>query len=238
MSDRTNHYVPQKRTYKGGAGPELEPITPDDAYMQVLVQEHMAGLGRVDVTRSVAYGLPDELNRDPDGWPWVDYGDTTEDGGPHWSWFNGHRICVDVDIQQWNERTVNDWKGRDEVRKHSRAIVSFNRIPVWELSYRDIGPMLLRLHHDVQELLNLAPLLDYVQGKQDALIGRPVYYRDQPARITSFIGDQGAVVIERTGDLPWRSVPWREDDEYESREPVKDVLLSPHIWWWRDEEGS
>jgi hypothetical protein len=235
MSDRNDHYVPEKRIY-GDKDSKTAPLTSDDAKNKVLVREGLAGIGPVYVERYIALGMADEYNRDLPSWWWADYSDTTEDSGAHWSKFDGHHVCVSVELNTWNERVVNEWKGRDEVRKAGHALVHFDEKPVWEVGHRDVLPMLLKLHHDIQELLQLQPLVHYIKGETEWLIGRKVYYREQPGTITSFIGDQGCVIIEPESGI-WNPVAYRDgmmDDEYERREPVKDLILSPHIWWWRD----
>lgn len=235
MSDRNDHYVPDKRVY--GGEKKLGPLTPDDAKLKVLVREGVAGLGSTQIERHIALGMADEYNRDVPGWWWADYSDTTEDGSAHWSRFDGHRICIGVDMQSWNERVVNDWKGRDEIRKCGRAVVTFDGVPVWEVEHRDSLSMLLQLHHDIGELLNLDPLVHFVKGDVEWLINRKIFYRDQPATISRFIGDQGCVIMEPESGV-WNPVCYRQgddaEDDYERKESVKDRILSPHIWWWRD----
>lgn len=235
MTDRNNHYVPQKRQY--GTESSLVPLTEKDINATVLVAENVYGTV-VPVQRGVAWDLPDELNRDPDSQRWINYSDEI---GPHWSSFKGHDILVDVDIRQENHREVNSWKGVDEVRGSTVAKVLFNGQQVWESRARNVPSLLLNLHSEIQELLDHMQLVWHITHTEDdrqarfGLIGRAVYYRNHPGRITTFIGAQGCVVIEPEPG-PWPAVPWRStEDEYERAEPVKDLILSPHIWWWRDE---
>lgn len=238
MPDRNDHYVPEKRNFRTGT---VEPITTEDADKFAIVTEGMAGGGRMKTKRPVAHALADELNRDGNTWWWIDYSDTTEDGKPHWSRFDGYHIVVDVDIRQNNERVVNDWKGRDEVRGHTYAKVFFNGEPVWEVGRGDIQGILQNLQNDIPKLLELGPLTSHLEHSspereaQFGLIGRKVYYHSHPGIITSFIGEQGCVIIE-SEDGPWPTPVWDldKDLDYERSEPAKDLILSPHIWWWRD----
>lgn len=238
MSDRNDHYVPEKRNHRAGV---LEPLTVEDATRFAIVTEGMAGGGRMRTKRAVALALADELNRDDKLWWWVDYSDTTEDGEPHWSHFDGYQIVVDVDIRQVNEREVNSWKGRDEVRGRTYAKVFFNNEPVWEVGRGDIQGVLQNLQSDIPKLLELEPLkthLEHPDPEREAqfgLIGRKIYYHSHPGIITSFIGEQGCIIIE-SEDGPWPTPVWaleNGDIEYERNEPAKDSILSPHIWWWR-----
>lgn len=237
--DRNDHYIPEKLNWRSNENKFID-VTPDDVLDVIIVDEGVVGIGRTTVRRGIAFGLKDELNRGPATQFWVDYSDTVEDGN-HWSSFNGHRICVDVDIHQSNEREVNDWKGRDEVRGRTYAKILFNKEPVHEISHGTIAGILVKLQVVIPELLNLPALTGHLQSKTlknekgDPLIGRKIYYRGHPGIITRFIGDQGCVIIEADPG-PWPTPVWAIGEEvmYENNEDVKDDILSPHIWWFRD----
>jgi len=237
--DRNDHYIPEKRDWRSSEN-KLIDVTSDDIKDAIIVDEGIAGVGRTTVRRGIAFGLKDELNRDSATQFWVDYSDTVEDGA-HWSSFNGHHICVDVDIRQYNEREVNDWKGRDEVRGRTYAKILFNKEPVYEISWGTIAGILVKLQVVIPELLNLPALTEYLRSKTlkneegESLIGRKVYYREHPGVITRFLGDQGCVIIE-ADPWPWPTPVWAAGDEdiYENDDDIKDDILSPHIWWFRD----
>lgn len=239
MTDRNNHYVPDKRQY--GTLPDLVPITSADVKRHVLVDENMNG-ETMRARRGIAWGLADESNRRPKDWQWVNYENAD---GPHWARFAGHEIIVDVDICQKNVREVNSWKGRDEVRGLTIAKVRFNDVPVWVSEARDVPTLLLKLHNEITELLNLNPLIWHLEhcdgamattandeAKRFGIVGRKIYYLNYPAIITSLIKPQGCVMIN-PDPAPWPKIPWRQDDE--SNDSLKVSILSPHIWWWRDE---
>jgi hypothetical protein len=234
--DRNDHYIPQHS--KGG---QLHDLTGEDIQDVVLMNEYFTGIGRASVHRGIALGLKDELNRGPGTQFWADYSDTTNDGEAHWSSFQGHHICVDVDIRQVNEREVNSWKGRDEVRGRTYAKVLFNKEPVYEISRGDLSRTLLQLQVVIPELMQLPALTEYLKSKMlghgtgNSLIGRKVFYQNHPGIIKSFIGEQGCVMIEADPG-PWPTPAWAigNEDMHEGNENVKTNILSPHIWWYRD----
>lgn len=237
-SDPTDHFVPKKRNYKQGE-PDFVDITTEDITAKILVRE--GGVtGPVDVVRGMAYGQPYEYRTNESGAWWVDYTDKQEDGQPHWSNFMGERILVDVTIESWNQRRVHEWKGYDEIKASCVAKVFFNRIPVWEVSGREPRWVLARVQEDIRKLMDCDALTEFVIGKEDALIGRKIFYREQPGIITRFIEEQGCIMIQADPG-PWLPAPWQISsdiglEDYDMSEEIKDQILSPHIWWHRDED--
>ena len=102
-----------------------------------------------------------------------------------------------------------------------------------------------KLHNEITELLNLSPLIWHLEhcdgatattandeAKRFGIVGRKIYYLNYPAIITSLIKPQGCVMIN-PDPAPWPKIPWLQDDE--SSASLKVSILSPHIWWWRNE---
>lgn len=217
--------IPEKRCLEDGEY-KIKELTSDDVRTHAIV-----GRGHNQRAVGVANGLPDKYNRDVD---YVDWAYWAPAGEERWSQFRGHRTLTDVEIIQTNVPYVNDWKGIDEIRGETTCKIKFNRRCVYEM-HDNLSYILRKLPGIVDDLKNLHPLIAYVQGETDALVGRKIYYRDQPATITNFIGDQGCVIIERV-DGVWTHWPYFDSfDEWERKESVKTDILSPHIWWWRDE---
>ena len=234
--DRNDHYIPEKKNFLA-EGPPLVEITTNDIKDTILVEEVFLGIGQTTTRRGIALGVKDERNRGPGAQWWVDYSDTVEDGA-HWSSFEGYRVCIDIDIRQVNEREVNSWKGRDEIRGRTYAKVLFNKEPVYEVCHRDISQLLLQLQVVIPKLMNLPALMEHLRTQRylseiPPLIGRKVFYQNHPGIIRSFIGHQGCVTIEADPG-PWPTPVWDTDDDYEKNEDVKTDILSPHIWWYRD----
>ncbi len=224
MVDRNDHYVPDRNA--DGEKLISGEVRPRNV---VLVEEYIEGIGRTHVARHIAFGLADELNRGPKHQWWADYSDATEDGGAHWSAFNGHRVLVDIDVRQANERDVNDWKGRDEIRGRTVAKVRFDGQPVWE-AIGQLPNLLVTLSRDIPKLLGMDWLVCHVKG-DTSLVGRQVYYRDQPATIERFIGEQGCAILAADAGQFTRA-PWDEIG-FTDEATAKARLLDPNIWWYR-----
>lgn len=82
------------------------------------------------------------------------------------------------------------------------------------------------------------PIPFNLRNYQDKIIDRKIYYRDQPAIITSYIDGQACVMIKpdnKTGIF--RNPPHREDDDINIEEDlmeVKEYIFVDHIWWFRE----
>lgn len=152
--------------------------------------------------------------------------------------FDGHQTCIKVEVEESNYLKTSGLSG-NEVRRACVARIFFGDRQIYEVGGRDIMPTLLAAHNAVAKLQDLSP---YMFGDVDAeLIGRKVWYRDDPAVITRFIGDQGAVILKADG-CRFRPPAWQRDDPEEMAmaemdgedQEIKDDILSPHIWWFRD----
>lgn len=224
----TDGYIPKQRAWEGDRRIE-KPITLEDAYTTVLVRE-----GSRDVPRKVAMGLPNELNRDGHQ-QWVDFSDKVP--GAHWSSFNGERILVGIRLETWNERDSSDFKGYDRVEARCAAVVTFNNVRVWQRSGRDPMAVLALLPVDIMKLENIDPLISFVTGDETKLIGRPIYYHNQPATIVSFLGEQGSVIIAPVDKWLPRSSDLHElQERYDDPNAQINVeITDSNIWWWRDD---
>lgn len=193
---------------------------------------------RTPILAPVTHGLADELNRDQH-WQWAD----VSGDGSHWARFAGHRVQVDVTFSTSNDREVNDWKGRDEIRAGGSWHVAINRQPCWE---GNIGsdifyalhsiPAIVRklMDHDAIDWLSPDPAADQLKGRR-------IYYERTPAVVSSTsVLSQGCVMIQPAeGDTFPASVydlDRAEDsmDDPSERREHKVELLSQRIWWWRE----
>lgn len=199
--------------------------------------DHHAALVASPKTARIAHGQADELNRDHGTWWWVD----VSGDGTHWSQFRGHRIQIDVTFSTSNEREVNEWKGRDEIRPSGQWHLALNRQPICDGYIRGDDPLAtLRRIEDTARRLMDHDAINWFDPKPVAeqLAGRRVYYERTPA-VVSYVStlNQGCVGLKPAGvDLFPPSVHALDDDDagdpYE-RDEVKVELLSPHVWWWR-----
>lgn len=222
---RTHGYVPSP-TYDGG---EVRPH-----YAALLGNPYREDANTRHVP--VALGAADELNR-TSIWDWalVDQGDGERP--EHWSHFIGHAVRVGVTLRQWNEREVNDWKGRDEIRPTGGFEITFNDEVVYgDIAGRDALETLRRIERLIMKLRRLP--FDWRQTPySEQIVGRRVYYHDTPAVIDRWMADQGCIGLTPVGvpEFPPRAWKTDGDDEPLSDENdwIKDTILSPHIWWHR-----
>jgi hypothetical protein len=158
-----------------------------------------------------------------------------EDGTIHD--FCGHRRLIDVEIKSSNYLKSSHLSG-DEIRKSVIGSIFSDGKKVYEFFSREPDIALLRAYHLLQKLQSHESNWLSLDGRY-ALVGRKIYYHDQPATINAFIEDQGCVIIQSEPSFaPPRSneedeldywSDWKRDDHYE----IKDDVLSPHIWWFR-----
>jgi hypothetical protein len=204
------------------------------------------GLAR---TGEAAYGLADELNRER-RWMWAEvsgartFRDPDEDAGidisgvEHWARFDGHRIQVDITLSTHNEREVNQWKGRDEVRRGGTWSIALNRYPVyggWQIY--DPLETLLTIRDVTKRLLGHPAFHQWTLDEIEALVGRRVYYGADPAIISGqSLEAQGRIILTPDGTEYFAQPPWFDDAADEAEEgSIATDLLDDRIWWWRDE---
>ena len=145
--------------------------------------------------------------------------------------FDGHRILIDVRIAMENYLKESELSG-DEVRKGGSCTILADGVPVFEFFTRDTQSALLRAHHLIGELSDHSS--GWLSSADRAkLVGRKVFYRNDPASVKSLIEDQGCLILVPDGVERFAPEPWREadgdDDGY-----VKVEVTSRSIWWWRD----
>lgn len=186
----------------------------------------------------IAYGDPDENNRDDGRWWWADIsGD-----GTHWAHFSGHRMQVDLKLSTGNERDVNEWKGRDNIRPGGHWTLRLNRQPMGD-GYigTDVHRTLQKISRTLEKLAD-HPALDHSSALPYAeqLAGRRVYYQRHPAVVSGDVLSQGCVILSPVGspfpkavyDFDAEGTENDSSDAYERR-TVKVELDSPEIWWHR-----
>ena len=152
--------------------------------------------------------------------------------------FDGHRILIDVNLRSRNYLKSSYLSG-DEIRKSCSAQIIFNGEQVYEVSGREPLDTLLKVHSTIERLLDM-PVQLWSAKERGAIVGRKIYYHSAPAIITRAIWDQGCVIIEPDGVDLFPRQPWQAEDGdccYDLRS-VKDDILTPHIWWWRDSPTS
>lgn len=226
------HGTPDRYNF-GGTDGAITKMKRSDAKIPVLITEWIDGQER-RLVRYAANGLPDPANRDISVELWADFTDASDLGVEHWVHFRGHRVLVDIVIESRNSRYVHEWKGFDEIRGSTTATVMFNGIAVAQLSNPDIFQLLQSVQHHIRELMACDPVMNHVSGEAryaTELVGRKIYYRDQPAiidRVTDLFELVISPVAAHFVTPPWSS--WDMDDEG----PIVVDVLSPHVYWYRD----
>jgi hypothetical protein len=145
--------------------------------------------------------------------------------------FDGHRVLIDILIKSGNYLKESHYSG-DEVRKSCTAQIVADGEVVYEFGGREPEYVLLRAHH-MLGVLKDHPSNLLVKKERERLVGRKIYYRDHPAVIDRLILDQGCIIIKSADGQPFPSPAWREKDD-EREASIKDDILTPHIWWFRD----
>jgi len=153
--------------------------------------------------------------------------------------FDGFRRLIDIEIKSSNYMKESYLSG-DEVRKSVIGKVFVDGVCLIE----EFGREPLRMMRHLETLIEKYQEHEsgwFNKRDREKLVGRKIYYHDQPATIVRLIEDQGCIMIATEPDFvpPARDKDedshdywedWKQGDHYE----VKDEVLSPHIWWWRD----
>jgi len=142
--------------------------------------------------------------------------------------FDGHRTCLRIDIKESNYLKRSELSG-NEVRKSCVANMYYDDKLVYVEGARSADALLRRLP-DVLMKLDEHPA-DLRKGDAD-LVGRTIYYNDQPATIESYDPETGSMHIKPDG-CTFKKPAWARGDEDEWADGVSDDLLSPSIYWFR-----
>ena len=150
--------------------------------------------------------------------------------------FSGHRLIHEVRLREYNYLKTSGLSG-NEVRRGGQGVIYINGHVCGEFFFRDIMEALLNARDTIQKIHD-HPIQLWDKRERDSLVGRKVWWKDEPAIITMFIAEQACVVMEPDGMESFRIPPRElEDDggmEPEDSTSIKDTIFSPHIWWWRE----
>lgn len=146
--------------------------------------------------------------------------------------FDGHRILIDVQLRSYNYLKESELSG-DEIRKGGECAILADREQVYSFFFRDVHWALRKADHLITELSEHPSSL-FEKKARDALPGRKIFYRNHPAIIERLILDQGCAIIRSADGSPFPCPAYRDPNDDERETSIKDEILSPHIWWWRD----
>lgn len=149
--------------------------------------------------------------------------------------FNGHRVLERIEVSSSNYLKTSYLSG-DEVRRWARAEIFFNDLLVYSLTHRTVDALLARVNGGLLDQLREFPVSLGSAAEREAMVGRPIYYRDTPAHITRVVWDQGAVIVEPEDGHRFPPSPFLDDDERDDWD--KPDLLSRNIYWFRDADDQ
>jgi|GEM_PF-1159747 len=74
------------------------------------------------------------------------------------------------------------------------------------------------------------------QNFEGEFINRKIFWRDEPAIITSYVDGQACVMIKPDGITSFKSPCYNEGEDRDNfnYEAIKSEILSDHIWWFRE----
>jgi len=150
--------------------------------------------------------------------------------------FSGHTICWGIRFET-NNYTKTKWD-ETEVREGSNCVITRNGEDFFDVSGGSLDYCLSKARQILFELQE-HPISFFEKGFEERIIGRKVFYRDQPAIIASYFKG-GRLVIKAENPDGFTPAAFELDRDYprddEDKYQVITDILSPHIWWWRKEE--
>lgn len=151
--------------------------------------------------------------------------------------FFGHRRQIKISLDTTN--VVVEGKDGDVVAAKGNAYIYIDGTLVYGFVFTNPLDALLDVRTAVIELSKLTFM--HRGWSRDAiaevLIGRKVFYRDEPAIVKSFDGQTGEVTLEPDGIDGFKVPPYITAviDEAVAKDLRPSVdILSPEIWWYRD----
>lgn len=148
--------------------------------------------------------------------------------------FSGHRWPVSIEIEEYNYLKSSGLSGND-ISRGCQARVKIDGKHVYTLNQtRDHVVALTRLPEIVDKLME-HPVRLWKEEDLATLVGRTVFYRDQPAIVERWDVEEGVLLVSESGGF--RPAPWSSDSADKADESASRVycdVLSPNIYWWRD----
>lgn len=169
------------------------------------------------------------FNEEDEYIPWIDIGT--------------NRASWNITINQGNSISYkhNDWV----IKGHTTVNIRFNNSEVYEFSTNNLDTAFSEAQNKIRQLSELPVELDNLDIK-----GRKIYYKGMPAIIHNrFV--EGSLILspdcdEKNIDGWWDGLvePWFEDYNYDHLDACQEAgeikvdILSPHIYWFRDDRTS
>jgi hypothetical protein len=147
--------------------------------------------------------------------------------------FNGHRLLHEIHFKDYNYLKTSGMSG-NEVRRGGTCQITINGSVVAEFFYRDIDYALLEARQRLAKIVD-HPMRLWDQDEREGIIGRKVYWHDQPGIIKYLTKDGGVIIAPDYPDgSGFRPIAYmiEDNEDYEERD-IKDNLFSHSINWFR-----
>jgi hypothetical protein len=149
--------------------------------------------------------------------------------------FAGHRTLERVEFRDKNYLLGEPGRADCTIIAGGECRIWFNDYQIYSFRYVELYKAVLKLIQ-VLDRLRSFPVPLHSRHYCESLIGRPIYYREFPAKILDFDGEQGTVLITAENVVRnFMPEPWADEEETPESE-LKVDLLSPKIWWFRQAE--
>lgn len=151
------------------------------------------------------------------------------------AFFDGHRHLYRIEIAEQNNILGYEEKSRAVIVAGGRVRIWSDDYQIYNFRFTSIMPAIAKL---IQVLDSLEKFPVPVRNRKDCefLISRPVYWREIPAIISDFDGEQGRVRIN--ADNPEQRFiyePWLEENgNLGCSAQIWEDLLSPRVHWFRN----
>ena len=148
--------------------------------------------------------------------------------------FRGHVVLERVEFHDKNNLLGQPGSTECSIIAGGECRIFFNDYQIYSYRYINLDKAVLKLVQVLDRLRNFpAPLTG--RRSCEALVGRLVYYREFPAKILDMDGKQGSVLIAAENVVRnFMPEPWAHEEETPDSE-LKIDLLSPQIYWFREE---
>lgn len=155
--------------------------------------------------------------------------------------FSGRSVCWSIAFEETN------YLRKGEMREGGRCNIYRNGKKFFEVGGRDANYALAKAQYRLLQLQE-HPINFWSRKWKEELIGRKIWYNNDPCIIRSIIEDQGCIMIEpdRSAIQFFRPSPWQIDAEdiidpfthYNGGEDIKADYLDPNINWFRNDKNT
>jgi hypothetical protein len=148
--------------------------------------------------------------------------------------FKGNRPLVSVMIEESNYHKGSYYSG-DQVRAACRTTITFDGLIVYSTAERrNARDHATRLHDLITKLLEHPVYNPCNANWQEAVVGRKVYYRDQPAVVKRVNWRKGEVTLVADGGV-FRQPGYSDidPDPDDDRTSIRTDFLDDSIFWFR-----